>query len=60
MSLQDIAKLGQWLGHFLVRFADCFARPAGRKLLRVFVRGLLSDVPRKNVEAIALNQSVAP
>jgi SRSO17 transposase len=29
-------------------------------LLLVYVRGLLSDVPRKNVEAIALDQNVAP
>jgi SRSO17 transposase len=41
-------------------FIDCFARPAGRNLLQVYVRGLLSQVPRKNVEAIALNQNVAP
>lgn len=60
MTLKDIAKLGKLLGQFLIRFADCFARPAGRALLEVYVRGLLSDVPRKNVEAIALGQHVAP
>jgi SRSO17 transposase len=60
MTLQDIAKLGKLLGQFLIRFADCFSRPAGRALLVVYVRGLLSDVQRKNAEAIALDQNVAP
>jgi SRSO17 transposase len=60
MSIQDIAKLGQLLAQFLAGFADCFARPQGRKLLRVYVRGLLSGVQRKNAEAIALTQSIAP
>lgn len=59
MSLQDIASLGKLLAQFLVLFADCFRRPAGRKLLAVYVRGLLSDVQRKNVEAMALAQRVA-
>ena len=60
MTVKDIAKLGKLLGQFLSRFADCFARPAGRALLEVYVRGLLSDVQRKNAEAIALEQNVAP
>jgi len=60
MSLQDIAALGKLLAQFLVLFADCFHRPAGRQLLAVYVRGLLSDVQRKNVEAMALDQRVAP
>ena len=60
MSLKDIAKLSKLLAQFLVRFASCFVRPAGRALLQTYVRGLLSDVQRKNVEAIALDQNVAP
>lgn len=60
MTVKDIGKLSQLLGQFLKRFADCFARPAGRTLLQIYVRGLLSDVPRKNAEAIALDQKVAP
>ena len=60
MSLQDIAALGKLLAQFLALFAGCFCRPAGRRLLAVYVRGLLSDVQRKNVEAIALDQQVAP
>lgn len=60
MSLQDIASLGKLLLQFLALFADCFRRPAGRRLLGVYVRGLLSDVQRKNVEAMALEQNVPP
>jgi SRSO17 transposase len=52
--------LGKLLARFLANFACCFARPAGRALLQVYVQGLLSDVQRKNVEAIALDQRVAP
>jgi SRSO17 transposase len=60
MTVKDIARLGKMLGQFLARFADCFVRPAGRALLEVYVRGLLSGVSRKNAEAMALDQGVAP
>ncbi len=60
MSVNDIAKLGKLLAQFLRHFACCFARGAGRVLLAVYVQGLFSDVQRKNVEAIALEQNVAP
>jgi SRSO17 transposase len=60
MSVNDIAKLGKLLARFLANFAGCFARPQGRRLLKVYVQGLLSGVQRKNVEAIALDQGVAP
>ena len=48
------------LGRFLKLFADCFTRPAGRAFVEVDVRGLLSDVQRKNAEVMALDQDVAP
>ena len=54
MDIKDIAKLGKLLAQFLTRFASCFARVEGRFLLSVYVNGLLSDVQRKNAEAIAL------
>lgn len=60
MSVNDIARLGKLLAQFLASFACCFARSQGRALLAVYVRGLLSDVQRKNAEAIALDQNVAP
>lgn len=60
MSAQHIASLGRMLAQFLTLFADCFCTVKGRQLLRYYVRGLLSNVQRKNVEAIALDQKVAP
>lgn len=60
MKLKDIASLGKLLARFLLNFADCFAGIKGKKLLAVYVRGLLSDVQRKNAEAMALDQGVAP
>lgn len=60
MTVLDIAKLGNMLGRFLKLFANCFIRPAGRALLEVYVRRLLSDVQRQNAEAMALDQNVAP
>lgn len=60
MSVKDIAKLGKLLAQFLAFFTSCFARTEGRALLQVYVKGLLSDVQRKNAEAIALDQGVAP
>lgn len=52
MTLAQISSLGRLLTAFLGLFADCFAGTKGRALFRVFVSGLLSDVQRKNVEAI--------
>ena len=60
MSVKQIAGLGGKLSRFLYRFRDCFARPAGRALLLAYVLGLMSVVQRKNVEAMALDQNIAP
>ena len=60
MSLQDIASLGKMLAQFLALFADCFVGVKGQRLLAIYVRGLLSDIGRKNVETIALKQNVSP
>ncbi len=60
MSLQNIASLGKMLAQFLLLFASCFHGRKGRRLLAVYVRGLLSDLQRKNAEAIALKEGVAP
>ncbi len=60
MSLQDIASLGKLLAQFLALFCDCFETVKGRRLLVVYVKGLLSSLQRKNAEAIALDQNVAP
>lgn len=60
MSLQDIASLGKLLAQFLALFGDCFESIKGRRLLTAYVRGLLSNLQRKNAEAIALDQNVPP
>jgi SRSO17 transposase len=54
MTLKEVLSLGSRLTQFLRLFADCFKRNAGRSLARVYVQGLLSDIQRKNREAIAL------
>jgi SRSO17 transposase len=60
MTPQVMARLGKTLAAFLLLFKDCFARQAGYSLAMTYVRGLLSQVSRKNVEAIAMDQGVAP
>ena len=60
MTLKQIAGLGKELLLFLAVFADCFRRREGRDLLRVYVQGQLSDLRRKNAEAIALEFGEAP
>lgn len=60
MTLKQIASLGRKLVAFLFLFSGCFNREEGRLLLHIFVRGLLSDVHRKNCEAIALRFGCAP
>jgi SRSO17 transposase len=59
-SLEDIRNLEKLLAQFLSLFAGCFARPAGRSLMASYVKGLLSDVQRKNVEAMAVDQTIPP
>jgi len=60
MTLKQIASLGKKLAAFLSLFADCFGRCDARELLRVYVKGLLSDEHRKTAEAIALRFKKAP
>ena len=55
MTLKQIAALGRKLTLFLALFADCFGRRDARALLRVYVKGQLSNLPRKTAEAIALS-----
>jgi SRSO17 transposase len=60
MTLKQISALGRKLSLFLALFADCFGRREGRDLLRVYVKGQLSNLHRKTAEAIALEQGAAP
>jgi SRSO17 transposase len=60
MTLSQIFALGRKLTLFLALFADCFGRRAARALLRVYVKGQLSNLRRKTAEAIALQFQTAP
>ncbi|MCH8840711.1 MAG: transposase [Planctomycetes bacterium] len=60
MTLEQIAALGRKVSWFLGLFADCFGRRDARRLLKVYVTGQLSNLRRKNVEAIALQAKTAP
>lgn len=60
MTLKQIASLGKELAKFLVLFVGCFRSTPGFALGRIYVQGLLSDIGRKNVEAIALKFNKAP
>jgi SRSO17 transposase len=60
MTLTELNSLGRRLTEFLAEFRQCFASVVGRRLLKVYVQGQLSDVPRKNCEAIALRMNEAP
>jgi SRSO17 transposase len=60
LTLERISSIGLLLYQFLRLFADCFSRRAGRQLLKVYVQGQLSDIQRKNCEAIALTFGKAP
>lgn len=60
MTLRQIAALGRKLTSFLALFADCFGRRDARDLLRVYVKGQLSNLHRKTAEAIGLQFKTAP
>ena len=60
MTLEQISALGRKLSLFLGLFVDCFGRREARQLLRVYVKGQLSDLHRKTAEAIALQFKTAP
>ena len=60
MTLKQIASLGKELVRFLGLFRCCFRSKAGFALARIFVNGLLSDLNRKNAEAIALEFGKSP
>jgi SRSO17 transposase len=60
MNAAQIRNLGPELRRFLAHFEDCFPRSDTRAHLPTYVRGLLSDLPRKSVEPIALAQDIPP
>jgi SRSO17 transposase len=60
MDWQTIDGFRDELRRFLRHFDDCFARREGREHLQHYVRGQLSTLERKNVEALAEAAGVPP
>lgn len=54
MDAEQIRSLEPMLAEYLARFEDCFGRRDTREHFPVYVRGQLSELPRKSVEPMAL------
>jgi SRSO17 transposase len=59
MTEQDIADLGPAFAGYLARFRRCFGQKRTAAHFDTYCRGLLSDLPRKSVEPIALAAGTA-
>jgi SRSO17 transposase len=60
MTVQQIRELGPGLVEYLDEFADCFLDPNTRYHLKEYVKGQLSNLPRKSVEPIAHLMDLPP
>lgn len=59
MTEQEIARLGPEFGSYLGRYRSCFLQKRTAAHFDNYCRGLLSDLPRKSVEPIALAAGTA-
>jgi SRSO17 transposase len=59
MTEQEIAGLGPAFASYLGRFHSCFGQKRTAAHFDTYCRGLLSDLPRKSVEPIALEAGTA-
>lgn len=59
MTEQEIAGLGPAFAAYLGRFRSCFRQKRTAAHFDNYCRGLLSDLPRKTVEPIALESGTA-
>jgi SRSO17 transposase len=59
MTPEQIQELGPAFAAYLLQFFPCCAYPQTFHLLEVYCRGLLSDLPRKSAEPIALAAGTA-
>ncbi len=59
MTTEQVAALGPAFAAYLRPFGDCFVNEHSRQHLETYCRGLLSDLPRKSVEPIALAAGTA-
>ena len=60
MTVEQIRSLGPALSAYLDEFADCFVSPDTRYHLKEYVKGQLSNLPRKSVEPMAHLADVPP
>lgn len=60
MEAAALVSLLPELENFVRRFDDCFVRKEQRASLRAYVRGQLSDLPRKSIEPMALAGGLPP
>jgi len=60
MDAAQIAGLAPALDRYLAHFDDCFGRSEPAAHLRSYVKGQLSDLPRKSVEPMALAADTPP
>jgi SRSO17 transposase len=56
---QDISGLGSEFGRYLRRYRSCFRQDRTAAHFDTYCRGLLSDLPRKSVEPVALASGTA-
>ena len=54
LSVEDVQCVGQELSEFTQLFGDTFGRTEPKELCELYLKGLLSNTDRKNVEAMAL------
>jgi SRSO17 transposase len=59
MTPEQVAALGPAFAAYLRDFEGCFGQDRTREHLHAYCRGLLSDLPRKSVEPIALASGTA-
>jgi SRSO17 transposase len=59
MTEQEIAGLSPAFAAYLGRYRDCFVQKRSMAHFDTYCRGLLSDLPRKSVEPIALESGTA-
>jgi SRSO17 transposase len=59
MTQEEISALAPGLSSYLARFRSCFSRSESAGHFDTYCRGLLSDLPRKSVEPIALEAGTA-
>src|SRR6478609_1120915 len=59
MTEQEIAGLGPAFASYLRRYRTCFLQKRTAAHFDTYCRGLLSDLPRKSVEPIALQAGTA-